>query len=146
MWNYKGNEVKSLGDLPENAHGFVYLIKNQVTNKFYVGKKNLLSVTNKPLTKKELSELTDRRQSKKKQVIKESNWMTYWGSNKELLSDLKEHGQDKFEKEILKVCFSKKELTYYEIHYQCVYEVLSANSYNDNILGKFFRKDLHIPG
>ena len=86
------------------------------------------------------------RSKEKKQVIKESNWMSYWGSNKELLSDLKEHGQENFERQILKICFSKKELTYYEIHYQCVHEVLSTNSYNDNILGKFFRKDLHIPG
>ena len=145
MWKYKGKEVKSIEDLPENAHGFVYLIKNTVTDKFYVGKKNLVSVTNKPLTKKELSEITDKRKSKKKQVIKESNWMSYWGSNKELLSDIKEYGQDKFERTILKVCFSKKELTYYEIHQQCVYNVLITNSYNDNILGKFYRKDLHFP-
>jgi len=145
MWKYKGKKVKSLEDLPENAHGFVYLIKNMVTEKFYIGKKNLLSVTNKPLTKKELSEITDKRKSKKKQVIKESNWKTYWGSNKELLADIKEHGQDKFERSILKVCFSKKELTYYEIHQQCVYNVLITNSYNDNVLGKFFRRDLQIP-
>ena len=145
MWKYKGKEVKSIEDLPKNAHGFVYLIKNTVTDKFYVGKKNLVSVTNKPLTKKELSEITDKRKSKKKQVIKESNWMSYWGSNKELLSDIKEYGQDKFERTILKVCFSKKELTYYEIHQQCVYNVLITNSYNDNILGKFYRKDLHFP-
>ena len=146
MWKYKGKEVKTLEDLPENAHGFVYLIENTVTKKFYVGKKNLLSVTNKPLTKKELSEITDKRKSKKKQVIKESNWMSYWGSNKELLSDIKEYGQDKFERSILKVCFSKKELTYYEIHFQCKHDVLTENSYNDNILGKFYRKDLHLPG
>lgn len=145
MWKYKGKKVESLEDLPENAHGFVYLIRNMVTDRFYVGKKNLLSVTNKPLTKKELSEITDKRKSKKKQVIKESNWKSYYGSNKELLADIKEYGQDKFERTILKVCFSKKELTYYEIHQQCVYNVLITNSYNDNVLGKFFRKDLLLP-
>ena len=146
MWKYGSKKVESLEDFPENAHGFVYHIKNTVTQKFYVGKKNLQSVTNKPLTKKELLEITDKRKSKKKQVIKESNWKSYWGSNKELLSDIKEYGEDKFEKTILKVCFSKKELTYYEIHYQCVHNVLTTNSYNDNILGKFYRKDLHLPG
>jgi len=142
MWKYKGKKVESLEDLPENAHGFVYLIRNMVTDRFYVGKKNLLSVTNKPLTKKELSEITDKRKSKKKQVIKESNWKSYYGSNKELLADIKKYGQDKFERTILKVCFSKKELTYYEIHQQCVYNVLITNSYNSNILGKFFPSDL----
>jgi len=68
--------------------------------------------------------------------------MTYWGSNKELLADVKEHGVNNFERKILKLCRSKKQLTYFELHYQCVYEVLSTNAYNDNILGKFYRKDL----
>lgn len=144
MWKYKGTQVKSLEDLPENAHGFVYLIKNKVTGKFYVGKKNLHSVLTKALGKKELAEIVDKRKSKKKQVVKESNWRTYWGSNKDLLADIKQYGQESFEREILRVCFTKKELTYYEIHYQCIHEVLTSDSYNDNINGRYFRKDLLI--
>ena len=42
-------------------------------------------------------------------------------------------------------CFSKKQLTYYEIAYQCKYDVLETNSYNDNIMSRIFRKDLHLP-
>ncbi len=144
MWKYKGNEVKSLEDLPQNAYGFVYLVKNLTTGKIYVGKKNLYSVRNKPLTKKELLQLEDKRKSKKKQVIQESDWMKYWGSNKDLLSDIKQNSNGIFEREILHVCFSKKQLTYYEIHFQCVFDILNVDSYNDNILGKFFRKDLII--
>jgi predicted SPOUT superfamily RNA methylase MTH1 len=143
MWLYENKDVKSLEDLPEGIHGFVYLITNLINGKIYVGKKNIHSVQNKPLGKKELLELEDKRKSKKKQVIKESNWKSYWGSNTDLLSDVKEFGEDSFTREILKVCYSKKELTYFEIHFQCVEEVLIKDSYNSNILGKFYRKDLH---
>ena len=68
--------------------------------------------------------------------------MTYWGSNKNLQADLKELGPENFERKILKLCKTKKELTYWELHYQCKHEVLIVNSYNDNILGKFFTQDL----
>ena len=61
------------------------------------------------------------------------------------LAEIKEIGEDKFKREILKLCFSKKQLTYYEIAYQCKYDVLETNSYNDNIMSRIFRKDLHLP-
>jgi hypothetical protein len=50
-------------------------------------------------------------------------------------------GKDKFEREILQFCPTKKQLTYYEIQYQISYLVLFTDSYNDNIQGRFFRKD-----
>lgn len=138
-WNYWG----SLDDI-EDYEGFVYKITNLETGKFYVGKKNFFSVRNIPLNKTELSLLTDGRKSKKKKVVKESDWRNYWGSNKELLKDVELLGKDSFDRQILMLCKTKKALTYYEVHYQCRYECLvSPNcSYNDNILGKFFPKDL----
>jgi predicted GIY-YIG superfamily endonuclease len=133
----------SLEDFPENCIGFVYLIKNNVNNKIYIGRKSLYSNTNKKLTKKEISEQTGPgRKPTKKLVTKESNWKVYMGSSKELLADVKEHGEDKFTREILHLCYSKKQLTFYEINYQMKYNVLEIDSYNDNILGKFYRKDL----
>ena len=128
---------------PEQWFGFVYLIKNKINGRIYVGKKVFWNNTKKKLTKTEIAEQTGPgRKPTHKVVTKESNWMTYWGSNKELLADVKEHGVNNFERKILKLCRSKKQLTYFELHYQCVYEVLSTNAYNDNILGKFYRKDL----
>ena len=128
---------------PEDWFGFVYLIKNKVNGRIYVGKKVFWNNTKKKLTKTEIAEQTGPgRKPTHKIVTKESNWMTYWGSNKELLEDVKTEGKGKFERKILKLCKSKKELTYYELHYQCIYEVLLNNAYNDNILGKFYRKDL----
>jgi predicted GIY-YIG superfamily endonuclease len=135
--------MESLEDFPENSIGFVYLIKNLINNKIYIGRKSLYSNTNKKLTKKEISEQTGPgRKPTKKLVTKESNWKVYMGSSKELLADVREHGEDNFSREILHLCYSKKQLTFYEINYQMKYNVLEVDSYNDNILGKFYRKDL----
>jgi hypothetical protein len=130
---------------PQDYFGFVYKITNLTNSKFYIGKKYFYHTSNVKLGKKELAALpvTRGRKSTTKQVIKESDWISYWGSSKELQQDVKELGAEMFECIILKLCKDKKELTYYELHYQCVNEcLLSYDSYNDNILGKFFRKDL----
>lgn len=119
----------------EDYYGFVYKIVNKENNKFYIGKKIFHNTRKLPPLKG---------QKRKRTVIKESNWKTYWGSSKFLLEDLKNLGEDKFDKIILRLCKTKKEATYWEMHYQCVYEVLNkpSQTYNDNILGKFFSKDL----
>ena len=137
-------EYDSVDKFPENCIGFVYKITNIQTGKFYIGRKSLYSNIRKKLTKKELSELSGPgRKPTKKLVTSESNWMVYWGSNKGILQEIKEEGTSMFRKEILKFCYNKKQLTYWELHYQCVENVLlSDKSYNDNILAKFFRKDL----
>ena len=137
-------EYDSVDKFPENCIGFVYKITNIKTGKFYIGKKSLYSNVRKKLTKKELAEFTGPgRKPTKKLVTSESNWMDYWGSNKGILQEIKEEGTDSFRKEILKFCFNKKQLTYWEVHYQCINEVLFTDkSYNDNVLAKFFRKDL----
>jgi hypothetical protein len=130
---------------PQDYFGFVYKITNLTNSKFYIGKKYFYHTSNVKLGKKELALLpvTRGRKSTTKQVIKESDWRSYWGSSKELQQDVKELGNEMFECIILKLCRDKKELTYYELHYQCTNEcLLSYDSYNDNILGKFFRKDL----
>jgi len=139
----KSRFIESLEDFPENCVGFIYLIKNRTTGKIYIGKKSLYSNTNKKLTKKEIAEQTGPgRKPTKKLVTKESNWKVYMGSSKELLADIKEFGEDIYMRDILHFCYSKKQLTYYEINYQMKYNVLEVDSYNDNILGKFYRKDL----
>ncbi len=99
----------------------------------------------KKLTKKQLAEQTGPGRKSTTEVVKvESDWQTYWGSSKELLNDVKELGNEHFECIILQLCKTKKELTYFEIHHQCKSDVLLPGTvtYNDNILGKFFKKDL----
>ena len=128
---------------PEDWVGFVYKITNKINGKFYIGKKVFWNNRKTKLTKKEIAEQTGPgRKPTHKVVTKESDWLTYWGSNKDLLADIQELGMDNFERKILTLCKSKKELTYWEMHYQCKEEVLLVNAYNDNILGKFFTQDL----
>ena len=130
---------------PEDNFGFVYKITNLTDGKFYIGKKVFRNNKKHKLTKKQLAEQTGPGRKPTFEVIKtESDWQTYWGSNKQLLADIKTLGEDHFECLILHVCKTKKQLTYYEMHYQCKFECLVSPSlsYNDNILGKFFSKDL----
>jgi len=128
---------------PEDWVGFVYKITNKTNGKFYIGKKVFWNNRKTKLTKKELAEQTGPgRKPTHKVVTKESDWLMYWGSNKALLEDIQELGMDNFERKILKLCKSKKQLTYWEMHYQCKEEVLLVDAYNDNILGKFFTQDL----
>ena len=69
-WIYKGKIITELSDMPENTFGFIYEVTHIPTGKKYLGKKQLMSITNKALGKKELAALTDKRLSKKKQIIK----------------------------------------------------------------------------
>jgi len=140
-------EYDSVDRFPKGCIGFVYQITNNKTGKFYIGKKSLYSNTKKKLTKKELAQYTGPgKKPTKKLVTKESNWFEYWGSNKVLLKEIQENGVKDFDRMILKFCFNKKQLTYYEVFFQCRLNVLHTDSsYNDNILAKFFRKDLVEP-
>jgi hypothetical protein len=129
---------------PEDYHSFVYLITSINTGRIYIGKKQFFSAVYKPLGKKELEARTDGRSSKKKLVVKESDWQNYWGSNKELKNDIHIMGEEFFTKKILHLCKTKKQATYYEVYYQMKYKVLheEVDSYNENISGVYFKKDL----
>jgi len=144
-WLYEMNGIQVVlsDNFQTNDFGFIYKITNLDTGKFYIGKKVFIHNRKKKLTKKELAEQSGPgRKSTTKVVQVESDWRTYWGSSKELLADVKQLGENKFEKLILQMCPNKKHLTYSELYFQIKYDVLQSNSYNDNILGKFFRKDL----
>ena len=83
---------------------------------------------------------------RKRKVIVESDWQTYYGSHQKIKNLLKEGKQDNFKRTILEFAFNKKNLTYLETKYLFSNHVLENTEYiNDNILGKFFRKDLVDP-
>lgn len=141
-WLYKGSQ------LPENVEndyiGFVYKITNKTNGKFYIGKKNFQLNKRKKLGKKALASLPVTRGRKPSSIVSKVNsgWREYWGSSKPLLEDIKNIGEDKFIREILVLCSTKKQLTYFEFHFQAKYDVLfTSDSYNDTIQGRFFRKD-----
>ena len=144
MWKYKNEEIKDINSVPEGAFGFVYEVYHTPSGKKYIGRKQLISVITKALGKKELAELTDKRASKKKKILKESDWKNYYGSHSEIKQLIKDGKEEEFERTILQFAFSPKHLTYLETKYLFSLEVLEHSEiyFNDNILGKFFRKDI----
>ena len=144
MWLYQNKEVLSLEDLPQDTYGFIYISIHQPTGKSYIGKKSLFHNVKKKLTKKQLVEQTGRGRKPTTEIVqKESDWKTYYGSAKPILDLLKEGKQEEFTREILQLVTNKKLLTYYECKYLFMLGVIEKQDgyFNDNILGKFFRKD-----
>ena len=146
MWKYNELVISDINEIPDEAFGFVYEVVHLPSNKRYIGRKQLISTTTKALGKKELAQLTDKRASKKKKVKKESDWKTYYGSHSEIKQLIQEGRQEEFERNILEFAFSPKHLTYLETKYLFSLGVLENESqyFNDNILGKFFRKDIPV--
>ena len=144
MWLYQNKEILSLEDLPQDTYGFIYISIHQPTGKSYIGKKSLFHNVKKKLTKKQLVEQTGRGRKPTTEIVqKESDWKTYYGSAKPILDLLKEGKQEEFTREILQLVSNKKLLTYYECKYLFMLGVIEKQDgyFNDNILGKFFRKD-----
>ena len=144
MWLYNDKEISSLEDFPADTYGFIYQVTHVPSGFSYIGKKVLHHNVKKKLTKKQLAEQSGRGRKSTTEVIqKESDWKTYYGSAKPILELLKNSRQDEFERVILKLVPSKKLLTYYECKYLFTMGVLEEPEkwYNDNVLGKFFRKD-----
>jgi hypothetical protein len=144
MWLYNDKEVSCLDDLPADTYGFIYRVTHKPSGISYIGKKSLHHNVKKKLTKKQLAEQTGRGRKSTTEVIqKESDWKTYYGSAKPILDLIKEDKQEEFTREILQLVPNKKLLTYYECKYLFVKGVLEEPEkwYNDNILGKFYRKD-----
>lgn len=147
-WLYKKNQIENISHFPNNTYGFIYKITHTPTNKSYIGKKVLYHNKKIKLTKKDLElyeGVVGRRPSYKLSIV-ESDWNKYWGSNKTLLELLKTEPKENFTREILITCLNKKLLTYYETQTLFVYRVLEEPNlyFNDNILGKFYRKDFDI--
>jgi hypothetical protein len=143
-WFYNGGWINSLKDFTEGTYGFIYITIHEPSGKSYLGKKVLYHNVKKKLTKKELAEQTGR--GRKPTTIttqKESDWKTYYGSAKPILELIKQGKQKEFTRKILCTVNNKKLLTYYECKYLFQLGVLENSDewINDNILGKFFRKD-----
>lgn len=151
MWIYKEKEIKELTDFPEDTYGFIYKVTHIPSGKKYIGKKVLFFERNVPLSKKQLEELKEERREEGKRgktptkikIRKESDWKTYYGSQKEVKEVVKQSNSSDISREILHIVSSKKLLTYFETKYLFIEGVIeNQNQFiNDNILGKFFRKD-----
>ena len=140
-WIYKAVEFTD-AMIPEGAVGFVYEMEAIIDGKSvrYVGKKNFFSVRKKRFGKKALAKVTDQR-TKKYTMITKPSYQNYYSSNK-VLQDAHKAGIP-IKRYMVKICFSKTELTYEETKYQFKREVLEKEEYlNGNILGKFYKGNI----
>jgi len=126
-------------DIPKKAIGFVYLMKFTKNGKEYkyIGKKNFYSNRKKKFGKKALAAITDKR-IKKYEMIKKLSYINYFSSNEEIKKAYKEGIC--INRRILKICFTKSELTYEETRFQFLNNVLKQDEFlNKNILGRFYK-------
>jgi len=137
-WIYEGKEFTN-HDIPDGGVGFVYLMSAIIDGKsvMYIGKKNFYANVKRPLGKKALAMTTDKRLKKYTRELKPA-FMNYYSSNK-VLKEAHKAGIV-IKREILRICYSKTELTYQETKHQFLYEVLEKEEFlNGNILGRFYK-------
>ena len=156
LWTFQGRIFNDISDFPKDTYGFIYEVFHKPTGQKYIGKKVLRFERNKRLGKRALEELRLERKAQgiggrvplKQKVITESDWKDYYGSHptiKKLVNESKDLRED-FERRILDLVPNKKLLTYYECKHLFINDVLETYSHqyiNDNILGKFYRKDFN---
>lgn len=133
MWVYNNKEFN---ETPEEFQGFVYMITEKDTGKKYIGKKFFWKPKVLPVTK-----------SRKRRVRTrvESDWRTYYGSSKEVKTLVEEKGEDNYIREILKLCRTKGECSYYEAKYQFKFDVLLSDEYYNEFIGcKIHSKHVRI--
>jgi len=124
--------------IPEGAIGFVYQMSAIINGKSlsYIGKKNFHSNTKKKLSKKAMP--TDKRKKGYVKVTKLA-YENYYSSN-DVLKAAHKKGIT-IQRKILRICYSKTELTYNEVKFQFGYQVLESDNFlNGNILGRFYKQ------
>jgi len=119
-WSHEGKQFTSddIGDF----YGFVYRITNLVNGHDYIGRKYFKTTRKlKPL----------KGFLRKRKVIKETDWLEYWGSSKRLLEDIEKLGKENFKREIICLCESRGDTNYMEAKIQFDEEVLlNPENYN----------------
>ena len=124
QWLYEGQPFDS--DMIGDYVGFVYLITNLDNDKKYIGKKWFWSTKKLPPLKGK---------KRKRTVVKESDWKQYYGSSEEVKLLLEQLGKDNFKREILRLCKTKGECTYYEAKLQFDFDVLLRDDYYNEFIG-----------
>lgn len=138
-WIYKGVVFRD-EMIPENAVGFIYMMTAIINGVgySYIGKKNFYSNRKQKLGKK--SQPKDKRLKKYKQVVK-TDYHNYYSSN-DLLKEAHKSGVV-IKREILHICYSKIQLSYWEVKLQFLHSVLEQDHFlNGNILGKFYKNKI----
>lgn len=133
MWLYQDKEFTE--DQTEGYVGFVYLIENLANGKKYIGKKLFSSVRRKKVKGK----------TRRKKTVKQSDWLSYYGSNKELLEDVKKYGESNFLRTILHLCKTKGTCSYLEMKEQILQNALLTDDfYNEQIYVRVHRSHIKL--
>lgn len=122
MWIYNNEPFE---DTPEEYQGFVYLITDLETGKKYIGKKFFWKPKTLPVTK------TRKRRVKTRA---ESDWRKYYGSSDAVKQLVEQSGGDRFKREILRLCKTKGECSYFEAKYQFDLDVLFRDDYYNEFI------------
>lgn len=126
MWYYQDKPFEPDDELLEKYQGFVYRITERETGKKYIGKKFFWKPKTLPVTK-------TRKRRVKTRV--QSDWRDYFGSNQELKELVETKGQDAYLREVLHLCRTKGECSYWEAKLQFQYDVLLDDSYYNEFIG-----------
>ena len=124
MWTYQGKPFEPEDELLEEYQGFVYCVTEVSTGKKYIGKKFFWKPKTLPVTK-------TRKRRVKTRV--QSDWRDYYGSS-EAVQTLIEGGQE-FHREVLRLCHTKGECSYYEAKLQFEHDVLLRDDYYNEFIG-----------
>jgi hypothetical protein len=129
MWTHN-NATFELSDLSA-YYGFVYCITNRLTGKKYIGRKYFTEAKRRQV------------KGKKKTFRVESNWKDYWGSNSQLLAEIEQHGQESFDRKIVRLCKTRGETNYWEAKLIFSHDaVISEHFYNSWVSAKVHRKHI----
>lgn len=159
-WQYNGRTINKISDLPkkeQDAFGFIYCIVLTHGGKSYeyYGRKNFFSVKTKRASQKAIRERGKsafRRKKQKKgknagewyyyELTKtEMKWQDYNSSSKEVLKMIKNGAEPT--KYIVQIVQEESMMNYYEAKSQFCSSVLEEDRFlNDNILGRFFKKNI----
>ena len=124
MWYYDDFPFAPSEEWLEPYQGFVYQITEVDTGKKYIGKKFFWKSKILPVTK-------TRKRRKRTRV--QSDWQDYYGSS-EQVKLLVEEGKE-FRRDILRLCKTKGECSYYEAKLQFENDVLLRDDYYNEFIG-----------
>lgn len=128
-WHYNLVPV-TLENIPDGAMGFVYLITNLDTGRMYVGKKNLFrdKISVRTVTVKSGPNAGSKKK-KKTRTPTHGDWPTYYGSSAALCEEIAAGDQNRYSRTILRWCYSKSEMSYWETYEQFTRHVLLTDLY-----------------
>lgn len=134
MWYYN-DEIFDVDQSELECYaGFVYMITELDTDMKYIGKKLFWKPKILPKNKTRKRRIRTRT---------ESDWRKYFGSNKELKLLVEEKTVDNYRRDILHLCKTKGECSYWEAKLQFQYDVLLREDfYNELIMCRINSKHL----